>query len=103
MPPPRSNKRNVPAIKASSGDDGIIKRMNNAVRETAQYVHSIASGYGKKLLLSTGKAAWIAGTSVLVLVVPLIIELDRDAQLAELEGHQATLLGAPSQPPGVLR
>ncbi|MCO5555614.1 hypothetical protein L7F22_009159 [Adiantum nelumboides] len=103
MPSPRGNKRNVPAIKVSSGDDGIVERMRNAMRQTAKYVYSKGSGYGKKLLLSTGKAAWIVGTSFLVMFVPLLIEIDRDAQLAELKVHQATLLRAPSQPPGLLR
>jgi import receptor subunit TOM22 len=53
----------------------------------------------KKLLKSTGKAAWIAGTTFLVLVVPLIIEMDREQQLNELELQQASLLGTSSQPP----
>ncbi|XP_072966531.1 mitochondrial import receptor subunit TOM9-2 [Typha angustifolia] len=53
----------------------------------------------KKLLRSTGKAAWIAGTTFLVLVVPLIIEMDREQQLNELELQQASLLGTPPPPP----
>ncbi|KAF7804605.1 mitochondrial import receptor subunit TOM9-2 [Senna tora] len=53
----------------------------------------------KKLLKSTGKAAWIAGTTFLILVVPLIIEMDREQQLNELELQQASLLGTPSVGP----
>ncbi|OMO69876.1 hypothetical protein COLO4_28885 [Corchorus olitorius] len=30
----------------------------------------------KKLIYNTGKAAWIAGTTFFILVVPLIIEMD---------------------------
>ena len=41
-----------------------------------------------KLARSTGKAAWIATTSFLVLVVQLIIEMDREQQLAEFEAQQ---------------
>ncbi|XP_004495063.1 mitochondrial import receptor subunit TOM9-2 [Cicer arietinum] len=48
-----------------------------------------------KLLKSTGKAAWIAGTTFLVLVVPLIIEMDREQQLNDLELQQASILGTP--------
>ncbi|OAY69033.1 Mitochondrial import receptor subunit TOM9-2 [Ananas comosus] len=61
-------------------------------REAAAEAATVA----KKLLRSTGKAAWIAGTTFLVLFVPLIIEMDREQQLNELELQQATLLGGPS-------
>ncbi|XP_058724292.1 mitochondrial import receptor subunit TOM9-2-like [Vicia villosa] len=50
----------------------------------------------KKLLRSTGKAAWIAGTSFLILVVPLIVAMDREQQINELESQQANILGTPS-------
>ncbi|KAG5540613.1 hypothetical protein RHGRI_020735 [Rhododendron griersonianum] len=33
-----------------------------------------------RLLKNTGKATWIAGTTFLILVVPLIIEMDREQQ-----------------------
>lgn len=47
-----------------------------------------------KLTRSTGKAAWIAVTTFLVLAVPLIIELDREAQLVEFENQQLGALTA---------
>jgi import receptor subunit TOM22 len=46
-----------------------------------------------KLAASTGKAAWVAGTSLLVLLVPLIIEMDREQQLVEMESQQMDVLG----------
>jgi import receptor subunit TOM22 len=52
-----------------------------------------AAAVAKKLLRSTGKAAWIAGTTV-----PLIIEMDREQQLNDLELQQQTLLGGPPPP-----
>jgi mitochondrial import receptor subunit TOM22 len=58
---------------------------------------SQVAAMAKKLLRSTGKAAWIAGTTFLVLVVPLIIEMDREQQLNDLELQQQTLLGAPAK------
>jgi import receptor subunit TOM22 len=54
-----------------------------------------AAFVSKKLIRSTGKAAWIAGTTFLILVVPLIIEMDREQQLNDLELQQASLLGTP--------
>lgn len=41
-----------------------------------------------KLAKSTGKAAWITATSGLILLVPLIIEMDREQQLVEFETQQ---------------
>ncbi|KAJ7972591.1 mitochondrial import receptor subunit TOM9-2-like [Quillaja saponaria] len=60
---------------------------------------SDAAFVSKKLLKSTGKVAWIAGTTFLVLVVPLIIEMDREQQMNELELQQAILLGTPAIAP----
>jgi mitochondrial import receptor subunit TOM22 len=87
---------------SKSGDDkkgGILASISNSSivvkgREAAGEASSVA----KKLLFSTGKAAWIAGTTFLILVVPLIIEMDREQQLNELELQQASLLGSPAAP-----
>lgn len=43
-----------------------------------------------------GKAAWIAGTAFLILLVPLIIEMDREQQLVEFENQQLGALTGPS-------
>ena len=54
----------------------------------------------KKLTWSTGKAAWTFGTSFLLLVVPLIIQLHREEQMMALEQEQLGVLnsgaGAPA-------
>ena len=79
---------------------GIMSRVSSTVYESpivykGKRVASDAGFVAKKLLKSTGKAAWIAGTTFLILVVPLIIEMDREQQLNELELQQASLLGTP--------
>ncbi|KAF3975959.1 hypothetical protein CMV_000833 [Castanea mollissima] len=59
---------------------------------------SKAAVVSKKLLRGTGKAAWIAGTTFLILAVPLIIEMDRNQQLTEIELQNASLLGTTPTP-----
>ena len=50
-----------------------------------------------KLLKSTGKAGWITATTCLVILVPLIIEMDREQQMVEFENQQlGALTGGPS-------
>ena len=65
----------------------LTNKARRAVSNTARF--------SQKLLWSTGKAAWIAGTTFLILVVPLIIEMDREQQMVDMESQQAGLLGAP--------
>ncbi|KAJ4956591.1 hypothetical protein NE237_013374 [Protea cynaroides] len=89
--------------KSGGGDDGILARVSSTVSESqivnyGKQVASDATFVTKKLLKSTGKAAWIAGTTFLILVVPLIVEMDREQMLNELEMQQASLLGAPPTP-----
>lgn len=88
-----SQNRRLPA---KGRDEGILSNLSQSQivvrgREAAFEAATVA----KKLLRSTGRAAWIAGTTFLVLVVPLIIEMDREAQMNELEMQQASLLGTP--------
>ncbi|KAF7150877.1 hypothetical protein RHSIM_Rhsim02G0043700 [Rhododendron simsii] len=82
----------------NSDDDGILSKIstgvsNSPVLYSGKKAASNAACVAKRLLKSTGKAAWIAGTTFLILVVPLIIEMDREQQINELELQQASLLG----------
>ncbi|GAV80659.1 hypothetical protein CFOL_v3_24119 [Cephalotus follicularis] len=85
---------------SSSADAGVLARVSHTVSESPIVKHTkrLASDAGfvtMKLIKSTGKAAWIAGTTLIILVVPLIIEMDREQQLNDLELQQQSLLGAP--------
>ncbi|KAL4269554.1 hypothetical protein GQ457_09G022230 [Hibiscus cannabinus] len=89
---------------SAANDDGtsIVARVSRAVSESGisnatKRVAKDAAYVSRKLLKSTGKAAWLAGTTFLILVVPLIIEMDREQQFNELEVQQQSLLG--SRPP----
>ncbi|CAL5395176.1 unnamed protein product [Camellia sinensis] len=98
----KGGKRLSLTRSSSSDNDGILSRVSSAVLQSpivyrGKQAASDASYVTKRLLKSTGKAAWIAGTTFLILVVPLIIEMDREQQLNELEMQQASLLGTPSQ------
>ncbi|XP_059297894.1 mitochondrial import receptor subunit TOM9-2 isoform X2 [Lycium ferocissimum] len=91
-----SKKGGVSLPDRPGAGDGILSRVSSSpIVYQGKRAASDAAFVAKKLLKSTGKAAWIAGTTFLILVVPLIIEMDRDAQLTELEMQQASLLGTP--------
>jgi len=40
----------------------------------------------KKFVFGTGNAAWVVGTTVLVMVMPLVFEIDREQQSLEQMG-----------------
>ena len=48
----------------------------------------------KKLVLGTGNAAWVLGTTMLVMVMPLVFEIDREQQQIEMETMQGIQGGA---------
>ncbi|KAF3436091.1 hypothetical protein FNV43_RR23183 [Rhamnella rubrinervis] len=89
LPERRSSNNEQNSIIARVSQSPIVVRGRQAASD--------AGFVAKKLLKSTGKAAWIAGTTFLVLVVPLIIEMDREQQMNDLELQQASILG--SSPP----
>nr|XP_043616809.1 mitochondrial import receptor subunit TOM9-2 [Erigeron canadensis] len=88
------------AARKSKKNQGVLSRVSSTISESpiiykGKQAASDAGFVANKLLRSTGKAAWIAGTTFLVLIVPLIIQMDREAQYNELELQQASLLGTP--------
>lgn len=72
----------TPAAEAASSD----KPFTFSVADTTRVA--------KKLTWHTGKAAWTFGTSFLLLVVPLIIQLHREEQMMALEQEQLSVLNS---------
>ncbi|KAH7285769.1 hypothetical protein KP509_33G045100 [Ceratopteris richardii] len=54
--------------------------------------------FSNKIIRSTGKAAWIAGTTFIILAVPLYVERKLDERIAMCKHNQHSLLEGPSQP-----
>uniref|UniRef100_A0A803LLV9 Uncharacterized protein n=1 Tax=Chenopodium quinoa TaxID=63459 RepID=A0A803LLV9_CHEQI len=84
----------------SNNGEGILARVTSTVSDSPIYQKGVETAtktadITKKLFKSTGKAAWIVGTTFLVLALPLIIELERDGQIDAMELQQASLLGTP--------
>ncbi|KAK9816202.1 hypothetical protein WJX74_003124 [Apatococcus lobatus] len=51
-----------------------------------------------KLFKSTGNAFWITATTFLVVVMPLIVEMDKDQSMSDFENQQLGALTGPSPP-----
>ncbi|CAL5207071.1 unnamed protein product [Lathyrus oleraceus] len=82
--------------RPNNPQDSIITKISRSpIVSWSKQAYTDTSFVFKKLLKSTGNAAWITGTTFLVLVVPLIIEMDREQQLNDLELQQASILGTP--------
>ena len=84
--------------QGKESEHSLISRASRNVSQSSIVIHakrtaSKAAVVSKKLLRSTGKAAWIVGTTFLILAVPLIIEMDRNQQLTEIELQNASLFG----------
>ena len=72
------------AVVRSGGAGGSGKSVFTKMVEGIPGFAGNASYVARKLLVSTGNAAWIVVTTGLVLALPLIIEMDREAQLVEV-------------------
>ncbi|EXB50642.1 hypothetical protein L484_004160 [Morus notabilis] len=94
---PHGKKRlSIRKTRDEQGQGVLARASQSSIVVNTKRAASEAGFVAKKLLSSTGRAAWITGTTFLVLVVPLIIEMDREQQLNDLELQQASLLGAAS-------
>ncbi|KGN56814.1 hypothetical protein Csa_011788 [Cucumis sativus] len=94
-----NGKNRLSLTSNDDGDAGVLSRFSRSDSESSIYRQSKRAASNtafvtNKLLRSTGKAVCIAGTTFLILIVPLIIEMDREQQLNEIDLQQATLLGA---------
>ena len=82
--------------QGKESEHSLISRASRNISQSSIVIHakrvaSKAAIVSKKLLRSTGKAAWIAGTTFLILAVPFIIEMERDQQLIKIELQNASL------------
>eukprot|EP00735_Rhodelphis_limneticus_P007912 TRINITY_DN2061_c0_g1::TRINITY_DN2061_c0_g1_i1::g.21897::m.21897 TRINITY_DN2061_c0_g1::TRINITY_DN2061_c0_g1_i1::g.21897 ORF type:complete len:137 (-),score=26.18,Tom22/PF04281.8/3.6e-07 TRINITY_DN2061_c0_g1_i1:199-549(-) len=71
--------------------------------KTASVVNTI-SGYGMKALNFSGKSLWVVTTASIVLLVPLVVEIDRERGIIEAQNLSTMLsTGAPttSLPQGI--
>ncbi|KAI3974491.1 hypothetical protein MKX01_017984 [Papaver californicum] len=85
------------AAITSGNEEGILARVSQStVVYHGKKAASNTAYVTKRLVKSTGKAAWILGTTFLVLAVPFFIAYDRDQQITELELQNASLLGTPA-------
>eukprot|EP01018_Ginkgo_biloba_P008131 Gb_19761 [translate_table: standard] len=87
-----SNRRgpSLALPRSNNNNDEILASISNLVRQLFIFHKSKKAAlntakFSKKLLQSTGKASWITGTTFLVLVVPLIIEMDQEQQMVEFK------------------
>ncbi|KAK8982363.1 hypothetical protein V6N11_037534 [Hibiscus sabdariffa] len=78
---------------ASKADSNILSRITSTtIISSGKQVARDAAFVSKKLICSTGKVAWIAITTFLILIVPLIIEMDHEQLFTDLELQQTSLL-----------
>jgi import receptor subunit TOM22 len=74
----------MPAKVRAESSKAQQKKALSSVSGTLAAARSVAW----KLAKSTGRAGWITASTCLVLLVPLIIEMDREQQLVEFENQQ---------------
>ncbi|KAL3506216.1 hypothetical protein ACH5RR_031598 [Cinchona calisaya] len=84
---PASKSKNAGTIITTTSDSSLINKGKKVACDVA-YV-------GKKLLKSTGKAAWITATTFLILGLPLVLSMEREQLLEEYDLQNQALLGAP--------
>ncbi|CAA3026777.1 mitochondrial import receptor subunit TOM9-2-like [Olea europaea subsp. europaea] len=96
-------RKNQSLSRSNEASDSILSRVSDSsIARKGKSAACDAAYVAKRLMKSTGKAAWIVATSFIVLGPPLIIEMDREAQLNELELQQSSLLGTPASQPSIM-
>ncbi|KAL4190587.1 hypothetical protein AMTRI_Chr07g76490 [Amborella trichopoda] len=101
-----AQKRGPAALPGSESNpsDGIVARVSNSIVQSSLFkmtksAASKSQDVSWKVLKKTGSAMWFASTVLLVLVVPLIVEIDKEQQINEQEAQNATVFGTPMMAP----
>ena len=89
--------------QGKESEHSLIFRASRNISQSSIVIHakratSKAIVVSKKLFHSTGKAVWIAGTTFLILAMPLIIEMDCNQQLTDIELQNASLFSTTPTP-----
>ncbi|KAL2463187.1 Mitochondrial import receptor subunit TOM9-2 [Forsythia ovata] len=96
-------RKNQSLSRSNQSSDSVLSRVSDSsIVRKGKSTACDAAYVAKRLMKSTGKAAWIVATSFIVLGLPLIIEMDREAQLNDLELQQASLLGTTAPQPSFM-
>ncbi|CAI9118041.1 OLC1v1019546C1 [Oldenlandia corymbosa var. corymbosa] len=91
MAAPRGKR--VLAKKSKNKSGMIMQGSESTLVGKGQKVACDLAYVGKKLLRSTGKAAWISVTTFVVIGLPLMFAMEREQQFREMDLQQEALLG----------
>ncbi|XP_062197898.1 mitochondrial import receptor subunit TOM9-2-like [Phragmites australis] len=87
---------------ARSSSQRATSMLDSLSRSSAAELGWEAAAMARKLARSSGKAAWLAGTTFLVLGIPLLFAMEREMAINEMEYNEQAeiqaLLGT-SRPP----
>ena len=85
----------IPAMASLTTSERLGELLEGAKAKKCRRVAYHVTRGAKKFVFGTGNAAWVVGTSMLILVLPLVFEIDREQQAIEWEASMGQPQGAP--------